>query len=249
MNNEYEQHFRKVKQSAGLSPKVKVANSNRIQPKKKSKPFPIATILFAGVILCGSTWLYLNIESVETWLSKVEVRLFGSAVASEETKQNLPIQPTQREKKSPEQTDGQALENSATRNLTPEELALFNKLEERRVELDKRETDLKKLDEELQQQKLMLEGKMKALEEVRTNIASQLDDRVKADETQVEKLVAMYANMKPQRAAKVLETVNEDLAVEVLRNMKRDKAADILNMLDSAKAQKLSEKFAGYRKD
>lgn len=248
MNNGYDQHFKKIKQNVRGSGKLKT----KPKAQKTRRPFPVTTLVSAVSILTASTWLYMNIEKAENWLSKVEIRIFGSAIASDgsaKKEQNLPSAKGNVEKKSPEQTEGASAQSTSERNLTPEELTLFNKLEERRGELDKRETELKKLEEELQHQKVMLEEKMKALESLRTNIASQLDDRVKADETQVEKLVAMYSNMKPQRAAKILETVNEDLAVEVLRNMKRDKAADILNMLDSAKAQKLSEKFAGYRKD
>ena len=249
MNNGYAQHFKKMKKAAKQKPAAGPTPAIKKGKPKARKPFPVTTMLSAIAILSGSTWLYINIDKAEAMLSKVEIKLFGAAIAADENQKNLPSAGAQAEKKSLDQTSSESQNSNVERNLTPEESALFNKLEERRGELDQREAELKKLEEELQQQKVMLEEKMKALEDMRTKIAIQLDDRVKADETQVEKLVAMYSNMKPQRAAKILETVNEDLAVEVLRNMKRDKAADILNMLDAAKAQKLSEKFAGYRKD
>jgi flagellar motility protein MotE (MotC chaperone) len=54
--------------------------------------------------------------------------------------------------------------------------------------------------------------------------------------------------MKPQQAAKVFETIDEDLAVEVLTKMKKKSAADILNLLKADRAQSLSEKYAGYKR-
>ena len=53
--------------------------------------------------------------------------------------------------------------------------------------------------------------------------------------------------MKPQSAAKVFEEIDEDLAVEVLGKMKKKQMAEILNLLKPDKAQRLSERFAGYK--
>jgi flagellar motility protein MotE (MotC chaperone) len=100
----------------------------------------------------------------------------------------------------------------------------------------------------LQQQKLALEKRLKELEDIRTKISSRLDEKVKIDQEKVDKLVEFYSNMKPQNAAKVFEDIDEDLAVEILNKMKKKSAADIMNLLKSEKAQKLSEKFAGYKR-
>jgi flagellar motility protein MotE (MotC chaperone) len=58
----------------------------------------------------------------------------------------------------------------------------------------------------------------------------------------------MYSNMKAPQAAKVFETMDEDLAVEILGRMKKKNAADIMNLLKPEKAQILSEMFAGYKR-
>ncbi len=76
-----------------------------------------------------------------------------------------------------------------------------------------------------------------------------LEDRVKVDDQKSRYgLVQMYSNMKAPQAAKVFETMDEDLAVEILGRMKKKNAADIMNLLKPEKAQVLSEMFAGYKR-
>ena len=74
-----------------------------------------------------------------------------------------------------------------------------------------------------------------------------LQDRVSSDAAKVDTLVQVYSNMKPSQAAKVFETMDEDLVIEILSKMKKKNAADILNLVKSDKAQVLAEKYAGYR--
>ena len=74
-----------------------------------------------------------------------------------------------------------------------------------------------------------------------------LEDKIKADDSKVDTLVQMYTNMKPQQAAKVFETLDEDLVIEILSRMKKKSAADILNLVKADKAQVLSERYTGYR--
>ncbi len=135
-----------------------------------------------------------------------------------------------------------------TKSWSAEEVSFFDKLDERKHELDLREAELSKLEEELQKQKVELDDKIKQLESMRSKIAQTLKTRVESDQEKVGKLVDVYAGMKPQQAAKVLESVNEDLAVQVLDRMKKKNASDILNVMDSKKAQKLSEMLAGYQR-
>jgi flagellar motility protein MotE (MotC chaperone) len=89
---------------------------------------------------------------------------------------------------------------------------------------------------------------LKDLEDVRRGISSVLEEKVKGDDKKIDTLVQMYSDMKPPQAAKVFETMDEDLAVDILGRMKKKNAADIMNLLKSEKAQVLSEKFAGYKR-
>ena len=131
---------------------------------------------------------------------------------------------------------------------TPEELSFFNKLNDRKKQLDLREAELNKLEEELQKQKLALDDKIKQLDHTRDEISATLKTRVATDQAKVDKLVDFYSTMKPQQAAKVIESLNEDLAVNVLDKMKKKNAAEVLNVMDAKKARRFSELLAGYER-
>ena len=134
------------------------------------------------------------------------------------------------------------------RSLTQEEVSVFSRLTTEKRQLDLREAELSKLEEELQKQRTELEKKLAQLESIRKEIASALKTKVEGDRAKVDKLVLMYSDMKAQQAAKVIETLNEDLAVEILEKMKKKNAADVLNVMGAKKAQKLSEILAGYKR-
>jgi len=135
------------------------------------------------------------------------------------------------------------------KGFTDEELSHFNKLSERKKELDLREAELTSLEEELHKQKKEVETRIAKLEQIREEVANVLKDRVEVDQVRVNTLVEFYSNMKPKQAADVFGKLNEDLAVEVLGKMKKKNAAEILNLLDPTKARVLSEKFTGYKRD
>lgn len=89
---------------------------------------------------------------------------------------------------------------------------------------------------------------MTELEGTRRSIASILDEKVKVDDQKIETLVQMYSNMKAQQAAKIFETMDEDLAVAILGRMKKKNAAEVMNLMKAERAQLFSEKYAGYKK-
>lgn len=147
-------------------------------------------------------------------------------------------------------SEGAAKAQDATPDLkqwTSEELSFFKRLNERKVELDRREAELAKLEEELQKQRMGIEGKIKQLETMRAEISATLKGRVEQDQEKVAKLVDVYSNMKPASASRVIESLNDDLAVTILDRMKKKNAAEILNMMSAQKAKKLSELLTGYR--
>jgi len=93
-----------------------------------------------------------------------------------------------------------------------------------------------------------LQKQIAELEKMRTSISTMLEERVKADDQKIDTLVQFYSNMKPPQAAKIFETIDEDLAVQILGRMKKKNAADVLNLMQAEKAQMFTEKFAGYKR-
>ncbi len=256
MKTGYDTHFNKIKKNSrfkvkpATAPSAKAVSGLKIQKKKKKQKFPLMSVLISMCILGGATYGYMNPEIIDQYLGKIEIGFLGQADAQTAPTQQQKI--PSNAKKEANLADGKSLEAktklTSVTGLTPEEIALFNSLDERKRQLDSKEAELKKLEEELHNQKIELEKRLAGLEQLRTQIGNQLQERVNTDAEQVDKLVAFYSSMKPQTAAKVIEKLNEDLAVEVLRKMKKKEAAEIMNMIESEKAQRLSEKFAGYKK-
>lgn len=263
MTNEYNQFLKKrasVKAPQAAASTTGAGGKKSISPAKKKtlgsgirarrkKEFPVFATLLAFIGLGSGLWIVYDLEGVENFIESVEIGVYSKSVAqTPPSGNNTPAANDQAAKSAEAQgksAPALAVEKSSW---TPEEVALFKRLDERKKQLDLRETELSKLEEELQRQKSMLDQRLRELEGIRSEVATQLEQRVEMDQTRVATLVDVYSNMKPANAAKVFETLDEDLAVEVLGSMKKKSAADILNVLPAEKAQRLSEKYAGYKR-
>ncbi len=257
--------------------KIKFLERKRKLSKQGFKrPVPVFAIACLVVILVFVTLGYFNYQKVNFILKRIDIQMNGAQAADNpapsaankagatkaeakndakgETKAETapansadPVA-SKAEKKSQTEAEKTKAEVPDFRNMTKEELSYFSHLADRKKDLDQREAELNKLDEELQKQRVELDQKIQKLEKMRTEISGVLKDRVAIDQEKVEKLVQFYSTMKAQQAAKVIESLNEELAVEVLDKMKKKSAAEIMNSLDAKKAKKLSEMLAGYRK-
>ena len=222
-------------------------------------PYASAAVVVLGLLAAGFAYQYPDV--VEKLSSKLEVGAFGQAEASDvatsekESKKGTAKaagrQSSSTEKSAERGPAGAVNGDEAPVNIkgwSPEELSFFNKLNDRKKELDQREAELGKLEEELHQQQIALDEKIKQLEKMRSEISTTLKTRVTTDQAKVDKLVDFYSSMKAQNAAKVIESLNEDLAIAVLDKMKKKNAAEILNMMDAKKARHLSELLTGYER-
>jgi flagellar motility protein MotE (MotC chaperone) len=243
MKTGYDQFFQKAKQTSNLKSQVdlKKMQSKKQQPqakaKKKSK-FPIMQFsLFALVALAALT-IFEHSEEIEKQLRRIDI---GFSMASAEEKSH---EPQKDEKHTEVKAEGKT---EAKAEAKPDETDYLFKLSERKKQLDAREEELNRYAAEIAKQKEDIEAKLKKLEETRTKISTALEDKIKTDDAKVDTLVQMYSNMKAQQAAKVFETLDEDLVIEILSRMKKKNAADILNLVKPEKAQVLAERYAGYR--
>ncbi len=236
---------------------------------KKRQAFPVFPAIVAVIALASSAVGYFQPELMDQALARVssisgvEISMFGSANAAAAAKTAEPAKSEAgahgesagvaaavagAADASNVAAAGEAPKPSDIRNWSDEELSFFNKLNDRKKELDLREAELAKLEEELGKQKTDLDEKLKQLEAMRAEISKTLKTRVAVDQEKVDKLVQTYSTMKAQNAAKIIETLNEDLAVEVMDKMKKKNAAEIMNMMDAKKARRLSELLTGYQR-
>jgi flagellar motility protein MotE (MotC chaperone) len=239
--------------------------NKREAANKRSRQAPVFAILLLICALGAGTIGYLHPESlddleiptVSNLFPAFKIGFLGSATAATGSKSEAAkAPPTEKVAASDAattapsgntSTDGKAEAIVDVKAWTAEELSFFKKLNERKAELDRREAEVAKLEEELQKQRDGIEERIKQLETMRKQISETLKGRVEHDQEKVAKLVDVYSNMKPSQASRVIETLNEDLAVTILDRMKKKNAAEILNTMSAGKARKLSEMLTGYR--
>ncbi len=246
MKTGYDQFFKKAKQTSQATNKPAAANkSSYVKPyrKEKKSSFPTGALFIFVFIAAGGLLAVDHLDEIEAQFKKIEFSM-GSAQAEEKVPASAagavaPNGPAA----AVTSTDakGIAIEKSV------DDSDYLFKLADRKKQLDQREDDLNKLSAEITKQKEEIEEKLRKLEDTRQKISAALEEKIKGDDGKVETLVQMYSNMKPQQAAKVFETLDEDLVIEILGRMKKKSAADILNLVKPEKAQIFAERFTGYR--
>lgn len=267
----YDQFFKNAKKASGVKkPSVQPPKtSSKVRPsqtaedvlrealkiKENRRPSPRPPMMAISIVLVAlivAGYGLLNPIDATSWFNQIEFHLFGVAEAADPaspqqenpagTKATSAAQVAEADKKSGAEAC------TEMKGFSEEELSHFNKLNERKNELDLREADLNALEEELHKQKKEIEDRVVKLEQIREDVAGVLKERVEVDQQRVNTLVDFYSNMKPKQAAEIFSKLNEDLTVEILGKMKKKNAADILNLLEPVKARTLSEKFTGYKR-
>ena len=109
-------------------------------------------------------------------------------------------------------------------------------LKRRQQEVSRREQDLRALH-------ASLEKKIAELKKLEAGVKKMLEEADVTKDQKVAHLVSVYANMKPQQAAQVLETLEDKLAVKILAGMNGRTAGKILSYVKAARAAGLSEKL------
>jgi flagellar motility protein MotE (MotC chaperone) len=235
-------HFELSEEDIEKQLKLRMGMKSKPKKKKKTIPWKLMGVSFLGLL--ATAWGFQNFEQVEKYVKRIEISFLGSAMAEEAPAKKAA--PAAKDVAAAKPEEAAKEEKKAA--LTDDEIDHLSKLNARKKELDEREEELARAELELQTQKAELDKRLKDLEDVRRGISSVLEEKVKGDDKKIDTLVQMYSDMKPPQAAKVFETMDEDLAVDILGRMKKKNAADIMNLLKSEKAQVLSEKFAGYKR-
>jgi flagellar motility protein MotE (MotC chaperone) len=253
MSNGYDRFFKAAKAARHEDGKERLLRQAlRMKRKKSRPPLPWKAVggLLISLVLAG--FYAANPDWIESLIGRIEVSAVGEAdaEAAEPAAAGPAAEKANAEGEKAAAKAGEAAPDKGRepKAAVPEDLSHFEKLKQRKLELDMREKELTELEEELQKQKVELDKRIAQLEEMRGQIAQVLKDRVEVDQEKVNKLVDLYSNMKPKQAADVIGSINEDLAVEILAKMKKKSAAEIMNLLPPEKARMLSEKYTGYRR-
>lgn len=136
----------------------------------------------------------------------------------------------------------------AVPGISPETFRMIEMIEKKNRELKRREAEITIKEQRLKTLEQNILKDLKKIEDAIARSEQQIGIQKNLIKENVAGLVKAYSAMKPQDAAKLLEAINEDLAIQILSGMKSKIAGDVLSKLNVRVAKNISEKLAGQRK-
>lgn len=128
------------------------------------------------------------------------------------------------------------------------EVDVLASLAKRRAELDARAADLAMREQVLSAAEARVDGKITTLKQLQDQISTLLGQRDEAEKQQLVALVKTYSAMKAKDAARIFNSLSDDVLVPVTQAMKADVLAPILAAMNADAAQKLTLKLANRLK-
>ncbi len=130
----------------------------------------------------------------------------------------------------------------------------YGSVEERRImeslqgesgsPLNKERDDLENKKKELKRLESEVDKKLEQLNQMRVKIEKLLAEKEAKESKKIQDLAKMYEKMAADKAAMLLSTIDQELAISILAKMKTKSAAKILNNIEREKAAKLSTAFS-----
>ena len=124
---------------------------------------------------------------------------------------------------------------------------VFQRLTERREELDRRTRELDQRDALLTAAQQRIDQKVTELTELRTNIEGLLRQVDEKQTAQLESLVKIYETMKPKDAARIFEALEMPVLLDVVERMREGKSAPVLAAMDPLKAKEVTASLVERR--
>ena len=131
---------------------------------------------------------------------------------------------------------------------SPSEVDVRGSLGKRRAELDAREADLDMRTQVLNAAEQRVDAKITTLKQLQDQITALLDQRDTEQQKQIASLVKTYSAMKSKDAARIFNTLPDEVLVPVAQQMKSDILAPILAAMTADNAQRLTQKLANKLK-
>ena len=122
---------------------------------------------------------------------------------------------------------------------------LLNKKEQ---QLQRKEKELKQKEAELLLLKQEVSAKLTELEALQKKVADDFDEMMRKEKAQqdnrIKKLGEMYKAMEPARAAKLMEKLDQHIAVKIIARMRGRAAGEILASMEPNKAAQISKRLS-----
>lgn len=133
-------------------------------------------------------------------------------------------------------------------NESPSEVDVMSSLAKRRATLDTREGDIAMRAQVLQAAEARVDAKIATLKQLQEQIAALVTQRDDLQQKQVASLVKTYSAMKSKDAARIFNTLPDEVLVPVAQQMKSDVLAPVLAAMTADNAQRLTQKLANRLK-
>ncbi len=124
------------------------------------------------------------------------------------------------------------------------EVDMLQSLQTRREKLDEREDGLRLKEDLLKVTEKRIEEKITELKQIEATIQDLLKKHDAQEEKKIQKLVKMYEAMKPKDAARIFESLDMSILLQVVERMKERKVAPVLAAMQSLSAKQLTTELA-----
>lgn len=125
---------------------------------------------------------------------------------------------------------------------------IMTDLAERRERLKKKEQTLAQREALLRAAQKELDRKYEELATLRDDIKDLLEEQSAEEQARIESLVKIYSGMKAKDAARIFNTLDIDILVDIMTRMSERKTGPILAEMDSEKARSVTIMMAEQRK-
>lgn len=124
------------------------------------------------------------------------------------------------------------------------ERAILERLQERRQELDTRQRELDMRENLLRATERRMEQRVNELRELESRITGLEQRRDEAEQARFRGVVSMYESMRPKDAARIFDSLDMNVLIEVARAMRPPKLADVIAQMQAEQAKRLTTELA-----
>lgn len=161
----------------------------------------------------------------------------GLVAAQAQTGATAPVVKTASMKSDPASDD-------ASESGSPAAVDVLTSLSHRRAALDAREQEITTRENLIAAAAKRVDQRIAELKAMQTKLESLLGQRDAAEQKQFEQLVKSYSSMRPKDAARIFDSLSDDVAIPVAAAMKPDILGAMLAQMQPENAQKLTVKLA-----
>lgn len=123
---------------------------------------------------------------------------------------------------------------------SPAQKALLERLQQRRIELDKQAREMELREKLIKEAEQRLEQRLNELRALENPAKPETPD----ESPKMKNLVVMYENMKPKEAARIFEKLEVTVLVGIAKAMKPAKLSEVLAVMNPDAAQRLTVELA-----